>query len=82
MDGHELISARFSDSNHLNVITLWKDKDNNVVEQLISADPTQPQWNQLMKHKLKKKYGIILLNGNLMKRKNLMHTLNLSLIHI
>lgn len=54
MDGHELISARFSDSNHLNVITLWKDKDNNVVEQLISADPTQPQWNQLMKHTTEK----------------------------
>ena len=50
MDGHELIEARFSDSNHLNVITLWKDKDNNVVEQLISADPTQSQWQQLMKH--------------------------------
>ena len=31
MDGHELIEARFSDSNHLNVMTLWKDKDNNVV---------------------------------------------------
>lgn len=54
MDGHELINARFSDSNHLNVITLWKDKDNNVVEQLISADPTQPQWNQLMKHTTEK----------------------------
>jgi len=50
MDGHELIEARFSDSNHLNVMTLWKDKDNNIVEQLISADPTQPQWQQLMKH--------------------------------
>ena len=50
MDGHKLIEARFSDSNHLNVMTLWKDKDNNVVEQLISADPTQSQWQQLMKH--------------------------------
>ena len=44
---YEFVEARFIDEDHLNVAVMWKSPENQLVEQVISADPTQPHWNQL-----------------------------------
>ena len=51
---YEFVEARFIDEDHLNVAVMWKSPENQLVEQVISADPTQPHWNQLMKHTTEK----------------------------
>ena len=51
---YEFIEARFIDTDHLNVAVTWKTPEEKLIEQVISSDPTQLQWNQLMKHTTEK----------------------------
>tara|TARA_B100001778_G_C18605266_1_gene639449 strand:- start:12627 stop:13421 length:795 start_codon:yes stop_codon:yes gene_type:complete len=52
--GYEFIEARFIDEDHLNVAVMWKTPEEKLIEQVISSDPTQLQWNQLMEHTTEK----------------------------
>tara|TARA_B100000925_G_scaffold209231_1_gene159370 strand:- start:5419 stop:6213 length:795 start_codon:yes stop_codon:yes gene_type:complete len=52
--GYEFVEARFIDEDHLNVAVMWKSPEEQLIEEVISSDPTQPQWNRLMKHTTEK----------------------------
>ena len=49
LKNHKFLEARYIDEGHHNVSTLWEDKDKNIVEEVIQADPNQWQWKELMK---------------------------------
>ena len=49
LKNHKFLEARYIDEGHHHVSTLWEDKDKNIVEEVIQADPNQWQWKELMK---------------------------------